>query len=136
MVSQVSALAGADRTYKDLGDGVFIQLVSVVGMDAFAATSQPVSGTLSASGNSGEFTPQLARPIWVTLSGSWAGSVQLKRSINGGSTWQAITTGSGTVKGVWTGSVNAQITEETCSRAIYRLEATLTSGALTYEVYQ
>ena len=40
------------------------------------------------------------------------------------------------VKGMWAGNVNAPITEETCSGAIYRLEFTIASGTVTYEVRQ
>lgn len=101
-----------------------------------AAESTAVTGSLSATGNSAAFTPDLGRPIWVRLSGTWAGTVQLKRSTDGGTTWYPITTGSGTVKGVWTGNVNAPITEETCDGATYRLEFTRTSGTLDYEVRQ
>lgn len=101
-----------------------------------AAASVPVSGALAASGNSAAFTPDLSRAIWVHLWGAWTGTVQLKRSTDNSVTWYPITTGSGTVKGVWSGNVNAPITEETCAGAIYRLEATLTSGNLSYEVRQ
>lgn len=101
-----------------------------------AAASTAVSGAASTSGNSNPFTPDLGRAIWVRLSGSWTGTAQLTRSTDGGATWYPITTGSGTVKGLWTGNVNAPITEETCKGAIYRLEIALTSGTINYEVRQ
>ena len=49
-----------------------------------AALSAPLVGTIAASGGVGPFAPQLGRPVWLTLSGTWAGTVQVLRSIDGG----------------------------------------------------
>ncbi len=101
-----------------------------------AADSVPLAGTSAATGTFGPFAPDLSRAIWVTLSGSWSGSVQLLRSTDGGTTNRAITTSDGTPKGQWSGNVNAPITEETVAGAHYYLAVTLTSGTLAYEVRQ
>lgn len=101
-----------------------------------AATSTPLTGTASASTVTGPFTPQLARMIWVTLSGVWAGTAQLLRSTDAGATKLPITFGDGSARGSWTGTVNAAIIEESCAGATYYLQFTRTSGTLTYEVRQ
>jgi len=101
-----------------------------------AAMCAPLTAVFTATGNSANFTPDLGRPVWVRLSGTWAGSMQLKRSTDGAN-WYPVTYSDGTVKGVWTGNVNAPITEETCAGAVYRLECTAyTSGTIAYEVRQ
>ena len=102
----------------------------------FAATSTPLSGSLGATGTSGAFAPELGRPIWVTLSGTWVGSVQLLRSTDGGATKLAITYPDGSARATWTGAVNAAVVEDACASATYYLQFTRTSGTLVYEVRQ
>lgn len=123
-------------TIVKINDNLYADSVANTPMPLPASASVAVTGSLSTTDNSAAFTPDLGRPIWVRLSGTWSGTVQLKRSTDGGATWYPITTGSGTVKGVWTGNVNAPVTEETCAGATYRLEVTLASGTLAYEVRQ
>ena len=102
----------------------------------FPATSAALAGTATVSGALGPFTPELGRPIWVTLSGVWAGTVQLLRSTDGGATKLPITYPDGSARASWTGAVNAPVAEETCAGATYFLQFTRTSGTLTYEVRQ
>ncbi|OJW72756.1 MAG: hypothetical protein BGO57_16100 [Sphingomonadales bacterium 63-6] len=100
-----------------------------------AATSTPLSGTVSSSGIVGPFTPDLGRPIWLTLSGSWKGSVQVKRSVDAGTTKLALTA-AGIIWGKFTANACEPVAEESLQGATYYLDITLVSGSLTYEVAQ
>lgn len=101
-----------------------------------AATSAALVGTAAASGSSGGFAPELGRPIVVTLSGDWAGKVQLLRSVDGGANRLPLTFVDGSEKGVWTGNVNTAIGEETVAGATLYLSLVLAAGTLTYRMEQ
>jgi hypothetical protein len=101
-----------------------------------AAESAVVSGTISASGATAAFLPVLRRPIWLMLTGGWAGSVVLQRSIDEGANWNALTYGDGGARPAWTGNMQAAVAEETVAGARYRLSVTLTSGTLGYRMEQ
>ncbi|HEX7857246.1 MAG TPA: hypothetical protein VF503_26490 [Sphingobium sp.] len=101
-----------------------------------ASNAAPLFGAISASAVLGPFAPQLGRPLWATLSGSWSGSVQLLRSTDGGATKLPLTYGDGTVKAVWAGNANAAVTEETVATATYWLAATIATGTLNYRLEQ
>jgi len=118
--------------------------VASIGPDALAATSTPLTGSVSdtAAHTYGPFTPQLARNIWATLIGAAAGgTAQLLRSTDGGITKAGLTAG-GDVWASWsfagiTGAiVNEQIGTETDAAATYYLAVTLTAGSLTYRIAQ
>lgn len=98
-----------------------------------AAASSPVAGTMNASGSSAAFTPELGRPIWVRLSGSWMGMVTLERRIGTGA-WYPVTLGGETL--AWTANRNEPACEESVVGAQYRLNFARTSGALDHEVLQ
>jgi len=61
--------------------------------DVGAAGSTPLVATLNATGQSDAFVPQLGRAMWLTLSGTWTGTVKLLRSIDGGTTKLPVTQG-------------------------------------------
>lgn len=101
-----------------------------------AAGATPLAGTTAASGTLGPFQPVLGRTIWLTLSGSWSGTVQLLRSSDGGTTKLPLTYGDGSAKPSWTGAVQAPVADETVDGATYWLGVTLRSGTLTYRMEQ
>jgi hypothetical protein len=101
-----------------------------------AAGATALAGTTAASATPGPFLPDLGRPIWVTLSGSWTGSVQLLRSTDGGATRLPLTYPDGTAKALWTANANTPVAEETVAAASYYLAVALTSGTLGYRVEQ
>ena len=80
------------------------------------------------------FAPQLGREIWLTLSGTWSGSVALMRSVDGGATLLPATLGGAAL--TWTGNVNEIVWIETEAAATLYLSITLASGAVTYRVAQ
>jgi hypothetical protein len=98
----------------------------------------PLAGTSSTTEVVGPFVPQLGRPIWLTLdfaTGSFVGTVTVKRSIDGGSTKHGLTLG-GAADGVYTAFVNEQVAEETEAGATYYLDIARTSGTLAYRMAQ
>ena len=101
-----------------------------------AAGVAPLAGTAAASATVGPFVPQLGRPIWVSLSGTWSGSAQLLRSTDGGATRLPLSYADGAPKAVFGGNMNAPVAEETVAAASYYLAVTLTGGAVSYRVEQ
>lgn len=100
-----------------------------------AAISTPLAGNANTSQAVGPFTPELGRPIWLSLSGTWAGSVQVLRSTDGGVTRLPLTAG-GQSWGRFTANCNEPVAEESDAAASYYLQITLTSGTVTYRVAQ
>lgn len=102
---------------------------------ATAAQSTPLAGSASASGAAGPFTPDLGRAIWLTLSGSWTGTVRVLRSTDGGTTRLPLTAG-GMAWAVYSGNVQEPVREESVAGATYWLDIALTAGTVAYEVRQ
>jgi hypothetical protein len=107
-----------------------------VGVSTAPATSVALAGTATTSGAVGPLLPQLGRAIWVTLSGSWTGTVQLLRSVDGGATRLPLTYGDGSARPVWSANMQAAVADESVAAASYYLAITLTSGSLGYRVEQ
>lgn len=115
------------------------RLDAILGVLAAPVVAHALTGTRAVSGTVGPFTPDVrwpVKPLWLTLSGNFTGSVQLLRSTDGGTTKLPLTYGDGTAKPVWTTTLNAAIAEETVAGATYYLVITLTSGGVTYRLDQ
>lgn len=97
----------------------------------------PLSGSLAATGDTSTtpYTPQAGRPINVQLTGTWVGTVTLKRQLPGQTTYSAITV-NGSAFVTWTANVNEQAWVETESGATFILDFTRTSGTVTYRISQ
>lgn len=106
-----------------------------VAQTRIATTATVLVGTTSATATPGPFTPELCRPIWLTLSGTWTGGVQLLRSTDGGTTKLPLTAG-GVGYAAFTGNANEAVIEESCAGATYYLAVTLSAGTLTYRLAQ
>ena len=100
-----------------------------------AASSTALTGSTAASGSFGPFVPQLGRAIRLTTAGTWSGTVQLLRSIDGGTTRLPLTAG-GFAWGSYTANVNEAVAVETEAGATYHVGVTLTGGTLSYRVAQ
>lgn len=100
-----------------------------------AATSTPVTGTANATSTTSVFTPQLGRDIYITLTGTWVGTVQLERSTNG-TNFNKVTIGGGQNWGRYTGNCDEVVETPTDAAATYRLSITLTSGSVGYRLAQ
>lgn len=107
----------------------------IAALGARGATSQPLAGAAAASTSAGPFTPQLARAIWLTLTGAWTGTVRVLRSVDGGATKVPLTL-AGQSWASFTANCAEPIAEESVSAATYYLDIALTSGAVTYRLEQ
>lgn len=114
-----------------VGPGVPLPVAAAFG----PAASSPLSGSASASTVAGPFLPELGRPIWLTLSGAWSGTVQVKRSVDGGATLHPVTAG-GEAWGTFAGNACEPVALESSADAAYYLDIALISGSLDYEVAQ
>jgi len=99
-----------------------------------AEASTPVAGSVSESELIGPFTPVGDRPIWLSLSGVWAGTVTVKRSVDDGDSALPLTAG-GLPWATFTANACEPVAED-FSGATYYLDVTLTSGELTYRLAQ
>lgn len=107
-----------------------------VSMAAVSGTSPtPVAGTASASAVLGPFTPALGRAVILVLSGTWAGTVKVVRSTDGGATKLPLTV-AGVSWAQFTGNCCEAVWEESDSNARLYLDVTLTSGTLGYRMAQ
>jgi hypothetical protein len=102
------------------------QTYQATGPTAVTTTVSTTTQTDSAA-----FAPQLGRPINLLLTGTWAGTVQLLRSIDGGATRLPVTYIDGSTKGSFTVDAQTLVATESEGAATYYLRFTLTSGSAT-----
>lgn len=103
---------------------------------ALPASSSPLIGTATENGVTASFAPQLGRPVWLALSGTWTGTVTLMRSADGGVTRAPVTYADGSARPAWTGNLQAPVVEESVAGALYYLSITVTSGSVGYRMEQ
>ena len=101
-----------------------------------ADTPNPaLEGATSADILAGPFVPTSGRPIILTLTGGWQGSVQVERSIDGGATRHKLTAG-GFSWGLFTGNACEPVWKEDEEGAQLYLSITIASGTLSYRLSQ
>lgn len=98
-------------------------------------TPAQLTGTVSTSQLVGPFAPALGLPVIISLSGTWAGTVTVQRSVSGGTTREPLTM-AGNPWARYTGNVCEPVWEESQSGATLYLDVVLTSGTLTFRVAQ
>lgn len=96
---------------------------------------QPLSGSATVTGQVGPFSPVSGRPVMLSLSGSWTGSVRMLRSVDAGVTRLPLTIG-GEAWGEFTTNACEAVWEDYEDNARLYLDVTLASGTLTYRVAQ
>jgi hypothetical protein len=141
-LSPVSEPAGMVPVYA-LGYGALGEAATPVDADhplptvslTMPASAAALTGTVSEDAVVGPFAPELGRPIWVTLTGDWQGSVSVQRSLNGGVGRQPLTVG-GMPWAMFEANANEPVGEESVAGATWWLAVTLASGTLGYEVRQ
>jgi hypothetical protein len=106
-----------------------------VALTLATAVSAALSGSATTSASVGPFIPQLGRAIWITLAGTWTGSVQVMRSNDGGATLLPLTAG-GAPWGGFTTNCNEPVAEETVAAATYYLAIAIASGTVSYRIAQ
>lgn len=100
-----------------------------------AAASAPLTGSTAASGTFGPFTPIPERPVFISLSGTWQGTVSLRRSLDGGQTLLPLTLG-GQAWASFSANACEPLWEEHEDGATLFLAVTLTSGTVSYRLSQ
>ena len=83
----------------------------------------------------GPFPPAAMTPVFCTLSGDWQGSVEVKRSADGGATLHPLTVG-GAPWGMFTGNACEAVWEEAEAGATLWLDCKVASGTLGYRLAQ
>ena len=123
--------------FADAGGAVAVSPSSPLPVTLRRASAAPAAaeGTLGVSGPSATFLAEAERPVWVTLSGGWTGSVAVERSVDGGASWAPLTAG-GQPWAVFTAAANEAVAMESEVGARYRLAFTRASGTLGYRVAQ
>jgi hypothetical protein len=90
-----------------------------------------MDGTANATGVVGPYDPPQDTPVWLTLSGTWTGTVKVKRSIDGGATKHDLTVG-GVSYATFTGNCCEEVHVESNGKGRLYLDITLSSGAVNY----
>lgn len=115
-----------------------VALSSVEPLEVTAAAAPaptPLDGTSTASIVAGPFHPAPGRPVVLTLAGTWEGVVQVKRSIDGGTTLHPVTVG-GFAWGRYTDNACEPVWEEQEDDASLHLDIALTSGSIAFRIAQ
>ncbi|MEY4953541.1 MAG: hypothetical protein RL299_1965 [Pseudomonadota bacterium] len=94
-----------------------------------------LAGTASTTSVVGPYQPALGRPVMLTLTGTWSGTVRVTRSVDGGTTRQALTV-AGSAWGQFSANACEAVWEESESAAALYLDITLASGSVTYRMAQ
>lgn len=100
-----------------------------------AASVAPLTGSTTISAISAAFTPDLGRPIWITLSGTWTGTVTVRRSVDDGVTRLPLTVAE-SPWGVFTANAQEAVGEESVAGARWYVDVALTSGSVDYRMEQ
>lgn len=95
--------------------------------------TDPVAGTRSTDGQSEPFIAQAGRPVAVSLSGTWAGTVKVLKSRDGGASFNPITAAGG-AWAVFTGNCDEEFDEPSSDGIQYRLDIDLTSGNVNFRL--
>ncbi len=95
----------------------------------------PLAGSTGVTGVFGPFVPALDRSVMLTLSGTWAGTVKVVRSTDGGATRLPLTV-AGSAWAQFTGNACEAVWDESESAATLYLDVALTSGTLVYRLAQ
>lgn len=94
-----------------------------------------LSGTTSSTTTAGPFAPLPGRPVILSLSGSWTGTVRVMRSADSGATLLPLTAG-GLPWGSFTANCCEAVWEESAKGAELYLNISVASGSLTYRLEQ
>lgn len=109
--------------------------VTLAAAGGTATPSSPLTGTTAIASTTGSYVPLAGRPLVVTLTGTWTGTVKLLRSINGGATKLPLTL-AGAPWGEFTANVNEPVWEENETAAVFFLQFAPVSGTIVYRLAQ
>jgi hypothetical protein len=110
----------------------------IIPMVAYLPSSSvvPITGTADGSSSSNVLVPDVGYYIYVTLTGTWTGTVQVERSTDNGVTWLPITTHEGSAAGKFTGNADEDVLLVADSQSRYHLKFDITSGSVSYRLAQ
>lgn len=94
-----------------------------------------LAGNTAVSAVVGPFNPVEGVPMVLTLTGTWTGSVTVKRSTDAGVTKLALTD-KGAAYAVFTANCNEPIAEESEGEARWYLDIVRTTGTIDYRLAQ
>lgn len=100
-----------------------------------ASAPAPLAGSTASATVAGPFTPAAGRTVMISLSGTWTGSVQLERSIDGGATRHPVTVG-GVAWGQYSSNACEPVWQEDEAGAELYLALAPASGTVTYRLAQ
>jgi hypothetical protein len=86
-----------------------------------------VTDTLSSTGAGTEFSATTGRPIFLSVTGTWVGTIKVQRSHDGGDSWNDMTAG-GAAWASFTANCDEVVDEAAHSALLYRVHFTRTSG--------
>lgn len=98
-------------------------------------TPLPMIGSSSTHYTTVAFIPVPNRPLLLTLTGAWTGTVKLLRGSDPGAPKLPLTLG-GAPWAVFTGNVCEPVWEETETSAVFYLDAAVVSGTVTWRLAQ
>jgi hypothetical protein len=124
----------------ELGNAVLVSDARPLPVSISAATGGTtppavLGGTTAAALTAGPFVPQAGKPIVLTLTGTWSGTVRLLRSVDGGATKLPLTL-AGAAWASYTANVCEPVWEENEAAATFYLQLTPASGSVTYRLAQ
>lgn len=97
--------------------------------------SSPLTGMTAIASTTSSYVPLAGRPLVLTLTGTWTGTVKLLRSVNGGTTKLPLTL-AGAPWAEFTANVNEPVWEENEAAAVFFLQFTPLSGTIAYRLAQ
>lgn len=118
---------------------LFLTALMVPALAALPARAADIvtPGSFTATGQSPSFSPTNTRAFNISIQGTFVGTVQLERFLNG--VWQPVTVAAGstiTQMAVWSAKASDQWFEPVAN-VLYRLNCTAyTSGTINYAVGQ
>ena len=95
----------------------------------------PLTGATTIAQTVGSFVPLAGRPLVLTLTGTWTGTVKLLRSVNGGTTKLSLSL-AGAPWGEYTANINEPVWEEYEAAAVFYLQFAPLSGSIAYRLAQ
>ena len=98
-----------------------------------AGIADPIEEDLAASGAGASFNPNEGRAIRLRARGTWAGTIKVQRSDDGGTSWDDLTV-AGSAWAQFTANCNEEVAVDTSPAALYRLYFTRTSGTVSYRL--
>ena len=112
-----------------------LPVVQVSSASAQLPVPAPLTGDASAAYRAGPYAPLTDRPLILTLTGAWTGTVKLLRARAAGASPVPVTV-AGSPWAVFTGNACEPVWEETEAAAVFYLDLAPASGTVTYRLEQ